>query len=81
MKLTKGNLDKFRKKLQDKGIETSPMFTTVYKTKAYKKLEKIDCFCPISEKLDDQTFTIPLHPGLTSKQIDYVIKEIKNQDV
>jgi len=81
MKLTKGNLDKFRKKLLDKGIETSPMFTTVYKTKAYKKLEKIDCFCPISEKLDTQTFTIPLHPGLTSKQIDYVIKEIKNQDV
>ena len=81
MKLTKGNLDKFRKKLLDKGIETSPMFTTVYKTNAYKKLKKIDCFCPISEKLDTQTFTIPLHPGLTSKQIDYVIKEIKNQDV
>ena len=81
MKLTKGNLNKFRKKLLEKGIETSPMFTTVYKTKAYKKLKKINSFCPISEKLDTQTFTIPLHPGLTSKQVNYVIKEIKNQGI
>jgi len=81
MKLTKGNLGEFRRKLLDKGIETSPMFTTVYKTNAYKKIEKKNYLCPISEKLDTQTFTIPLHPGLTSKQVNYVIKAIKNQDV
>ena len=81
MKLSKGNLDKFRKNLLTKGIETSPMFTTVYKTIAYKKIKMNKSFCPISEKLDTQTFTIPLHPGLTSKQVNYVIKEIKNQDI
>ena len=37
-------------------------------------------YCPNSEKLDSETFTIPLHPGLTSKEVDYVIQEIKNQD-
>lgn len=78
IKLTKGNLKKFRKKLEIKGIETSPMFTTVYKTKIYQKLFTFPNKCPISEKLDSQTFTIPLHPKLTSRQVDYVIKEIKN---
>jgi len=80
MKLKKGNLNKFRVNLLKKGIETSPMFTTVYKTKAYKKLKEKNNYCPNSEKLDSQTFTIPLHPGLTYKQMNYVIKEIKNQD-
>ena len=30
-----------------------------------------------SEKLDQQTFSIPLHPGLTKGEIDIVINEIK----
>ncbi|MGY5142907.1 MAG: DegT/DnrJ/EryC1/StrS family aminotransferase [Candidatus Nitrosopumilus sp. bin_32a] len=80
MKLKKGNLSKFRKNLLTKGIETSPMFTTVYKTKVYKKLKGKNNYCPNSEKLDSQTFTIPLHPELTSRQINYVIKEIKKLD-
>ena len=55
------------------------MFTSLYKTKIYKKiLEKKYEKCPISELLDDQTFTIPLHPGLIEKEIHYVTKEIKN---
>ena len=80
MKLKKGNLKKFRANLLKKGIETSPMFTTIYKTKIYKKFKTRNYYCPNSEKLDSETFTIPLHPGLTSKEVDYVIQEIKNQD-
>jgi perosamine synthetase len=79
IKMTEGNLEKFRKKLARKGIETSPMFSTIYKTSVYKKLGKAN-YCPISEKLDYQTFTIPLHPGLTSKQVNHVIKEIKKDE-
>ena len=78
MKMTNGNLNQFRKILLEKGIETSPMFETIYKTSIYKKLlGKTKCFCPISEKLDKQTFTIPLHPSLSDKQVNYVIKQIK----
>lgn len=78
MRLIKGDLVDFRKKLAKRGIETSPMFTTIYKTKAYEKLlGKVGKLCPISEKLDSQTFTIPLHPGMTDNQAYYVIKEIK----
>mgnify|MGYP006112949059 FL=1 len=77
MKLTKGNLKKFRKTLKEKGIETSPMFTTVYKTKIYQKLSIFSNNCPISEILDDQTFTIPLHVGITNTEVNYVVKTIK----
>ena len=77
MKLTKGNLKKFRKTLKEKGIETSPMFTTIYKTKIYQKLSIFSNNCPISEILDDQTFTIPLHVGITNTEINYIIKTIK----
>lgn len=82
LRLIKGNLVRFRKKLSDNGIETSPMFTTIYKTKAYEKLfGKVGKLCPISEKLDSQTFTIPLHPEMTDNEVHYVIKEIKKISV
>lgn len=78
LRLTKGNLNKHTQKLNKEGIETSPMFTTIYKMKPYQNLyrNKND-FCPISEKLDEQTFTIPLHPNLTNKEINFVINKIK----
>jgi len=54
------------------------MFSSIYKMKPYVELfGKQDGLCPISEKLDNQTFTIPLHPGLSRNDIDFVIKKIK----
>lgn len=77
VKMTNGNFYHFRKRLLQKGIETSPMFQTVYNTSIYKKILKKPDKCPVSEDLDTKTFTIPLHPSLTKKQISYVISEIK----
>lgn len=78
MRLIRGNLAQVRKNLAAKGIETSPMFTTIYKTHAYEKLlGRVGKICPISEKLDTQTFTIPLHPAMTDSQAHYVAREIK----
>lgn len=78
LRLVKGDLDKLRKKLFKSEIETSPIFESLYKTKPYEDLfGKRTGLCPISEKLDGQTFTIPLHPGMTNVQVNYVIKNIK----
>jgi len=78
MRLMKGDLKILRKKLSKVGIETSQMFTSIYNTKPYIELfGKRKGLCPISEKLDNQTFTIPLHPGLSDDEVDYVIKNIK----
>ncbi|PJC50681.1 MAG: hypothetical protein CO032_03555, partial [Nitrosopumilales archaeon CG_4_9_14_0_2_um_filter_34_16] len=73
LRLTKGNLGNFRKKLSEKKIETSPMFTSLHKMKIYQKMYgKIINTCPVSEMLDTQTFTIPLHPGMSNGQVNYV---------
>ena len=63
-----------------KRIETSPMFTSVYKIKAYRDILGNTPTCNVGEKLDDQTFTIPLHPGLTDNEINIVINEIKKNE-
>ena len=79
LRMKKGNLENFLNKLSAKGIETSHMFLSVYKHLAYKKLLGITKpFCPISEKLDHETFTIPLHAGMKDQEVQYVIKEIQN---
>ncbi len=78
MRLRKGNLKILRKELSKKGIETSPMFISIYNSRPYIKLfGKRRGLCPISEKLDNQTFTIPLHVGLLDEEVDYVVKNIK----
>ncbi len=76
LRLIKGNLEELRKKLAKHGIESSPMFASLHKTGPYQKLSD-KTKCPVSEKLDNQTFTIPLHPGMTNIQVNYVIKNIK----
>lgn len=79
MRLKKGNLKKFLNKLTERGVEQSLMFISIYKHKAYEKIfgRRLG-LCPISEKLDEQTFTIPLHAGITDDEIQYVIKTVKN---
>ena len=80
LRLTKGDLGRLRMKLSKKRIETSPMFTSVYKIKAYRDILGDVPACRVTEKLDDQTFTIPLHPGLTDNEINIVINGIKKSE-
>ena len=52
----------------------------IYKIKAYRDILGDTPACKVTEKLDDQTFTIPLHPGLTDNEINIVINEIKKNE-
>ena len=54
------------------------MFKTIYKHKAYQKYFKYKNNCPISEQLDKETFTIPLHAGIKDNEVEFVIKTIRN---
>ncbi len=77
LRFTGGDVEKIQKKLYKRGIENSPMFRTIYKMKVYKdRFSKIKT-CKVSEELDKQTFTIPLHPGLDQSHIQRVVDEIK----
>lgn len=80
IKLKRGNRDEFVRKLKQNGIEASVHFdppvhlqTFYMKNYGYKKGD-----LPITEKLSKSIVTLPMYPGMTKKQLDYMIKLIKN---
>ena len=65
-------LDKFRKELTSKGIETGTHYKPIHKMSFYKSSKKI----LNTEKAAKEIVTIPIHPNLTQPQLDYIIKSI-----
>ena len=66
------NRNKFRKVLNDKGIETGTHYKPIHKMSFYKRSNKI----LNTEKAGKEIVTIPIHPNLTQSQIDYIVKTI-----
>ena len=66
------NRNKFRKVLNDKGIETGTHYKPIHKMSFYKRSNKI----LNTEKAGKEIVTIPNHPNLTQSQIDYIVKTI-----
>jgi len=66
------NRNKFRKDLDDIGIETGTHYKPIHKMSFYKKSNKI----LNTEKAGKEIVTIPIHPNLTQSQIDYIIKSV-----
>ena len=62
----------FRKKLQEKGIETGTHYKPIHQLSLYKKSVKL----PLTEKIANEIVTIPIHPNLTGSQIDYIVKTV-----
>ena len=66
------NRNKFRKELNNKGIETGTHYKPIHKMSFYKSSKKI----LNTEKAAKEIVTIPIHPNLTQPQLDYIIKSI-----
>ena len=66
------NRNKFRKELNNNGIETGTHYKPIHKMKFYKRTSKI----MNTEKAGKEIVTIPIHPNLTQSQIDYIVKII-----
>ena len=64
------NRQKFRNKLQEKGIETGTHYKPIHLMSMYKKNNSL----PITEKVGKQIVTIPIHPNLKENEIKKVIK-------
>jgi perosamine synthetase len=64
------NRQKFRDKLQEKGIETGTHYKPIHLMSMYKKNNSL----PITEKVGKQIVTIPIHPNLKENEIKKVIK-------
>jgi dTDP-4-amino-4,6-dideoxygalactose transaminase len=70
------NRDQIRKRLLDKGIETSIHYSPIHLEPYYQKIGFKKGSLPIAERLGEQIITLPTY-ALTTQQQDYIIKSLK----
>lgn len=70
--------DALKNYLNKKGIMAKVYYYPVHLTYFYKKKLKYKLSLPITEKISEQVLTLPMYPTLTKKEMDYIVKEIKN---
>ena len=78
IKVPEGMRDKLVLELRKKGIGASvhfdpPVHLQSYYSKNFKKVR-----LPITEKLSKSVITLPLFPGLTKAELNYVIEQVKS---
>jgi len=64
------NRKKIMKKLKQKGIETGTHYTPVHTMSLYKSNTRL----PVTENIGNKILTLPMHPNLTEKNVNYIIK-------
>jgi perosamine synthetase len=71
--------DALKDYLNQKGIGAKVYFDPVHLTNFYRKFfgYKKNSF-PLTERISGEVLTLPIYPTLTKKEIDYMVKEIKN---
>jgi perosamine synthetase len=66
-----------KRHLQDNGISSKVYFYPVHCTKYYKSLG-YDIELPVTERVSDHILTLPMFPTLTTEEMDYITKNIKD---
>lgn len=69
--------DKFRRFLQDKGIDTRPLFYPVHTMPMYSKKYEMH---KVAEDISRRGFNIPSYPDLTETELDYISDTILNYE-
>ncbi|GFZ33139.1 UDP-4-amino-4,6-dideoxy-N-acetyl-beta-L-altrosami ne transaminase [Clostridium zeae] len=64
-------------KLSDLNVGVNVHYIPVYYHPYYKSLGYSKGLCPIAEKLYEDIITIPLYPGMSNEDVNYIIKSIK----
>ena len=66
------NRKQFMDKMNKKGIETGIHYKPIHQMKAYRNKHSL----PITEKICKEIVSIPIHPNLIEKNVNYIIKTI-----
>lgn len=70
------NRDALSAYLANKGIMTRVYFPPVHLTHFYKNNLGYKCSLPVTVKVSEQVLTLPMYPGLTEDEIDYIADSI-----
>ncbi len=66
------------KQLREAGIGTQVHYIPVYRLPYYAKLDPVDrSQYPVAESYYEACLSIPMHPGLTDEDVEYVIGSVK----
>ncbi len=71
------NRNQFIEELKNRGIGTSVHFIPLYRFSYYKKLYNYEDF-PNSEWIFERVISLPIFPGMTDKEINYIIDNVLN---
>ncbi len=63
------NRNSFMKKMRENGIETGIHYRPLHKMKLFSKKEKL----PITDKVENEIVSIPIHPNLSEKDVEKII--------
>jgi len=69
--------DALAQHLQTKGIETTVMFRPVHTQPYFEKFSRQKEGLANSEAIGLNSLTLPMHPGMTEEDVDYIVKAIK----
>ena len=62
--------------MRERGIGLSVHFIPLYEFTYYKKLGYDGRDCPNSGRVFERTVSLPIFPGMTDAEIDYVIENV-----
>ena len=62
--------------MRDSGIDTRPGFTAISKMHYISRLSKLSGTLSCSEALSESLISLPTYPGLSTKEISYVVDEL-----
>lgn len=67
-----------REKLAAKGIGTEIYYPVPVHQQPYYQRLRYDDRCPAAEKAGAEVLSLPVHPGLSEKEVDYIVSVIKS---
>jgi perosamine synthetase len=71
--------DKLMQHLLDNKIMAKVYFYPVHLTQFYrKKFGYRQGYLPVTEKISSEVLTLPMHPAMTKKEMDYITKAVEN---
>lgn len=74
VRVLKGKRDQFAKYLYDNGIYTTLRYHPLHMNEIYKSNAKL----PVCEQLNEEALSLPIHPNLSSEDIDKILECVKS---
>jgi aminotransferase len=69
-----GRRDAFAKYLYDNGVYTTLRYHPLHLNKIYGSNAKL----PVSEQLNEEALSLPIHPGLSDSDVTLIVEKVKN---